>query len=128
MKKFLKQIKFNEKGLVPVIIQDFKTGEVLMLAYMNKEALRRTLRDKKCWYWSRSRKKYWLKGETSGNIQKVKQIFFDCDADCLLIKVEQVGGAACHTGYRSCFYRIFDKGKVKIKGKKVFDPEKVYKK
>ena len=126
--EILKQVKFDDKGLVPAVLQDYKTGDVLMLAYMNKEALKRTLRDKKCWYWSRSRQKYWLKGETSGNIQKVKQVYLDCDGDALVIKIEQVGGAACHTGYRSCFYRALEKGKMKAKGKRVFDPEKVYKK
>lgn len=125
---FLKQVKFDKNGLIPAVLQDYKTGEILMLAYMNKEALKRTLRDKKCWYWSRSRQKYWLKGETSGNIQKVRQVYLDCDGDALVIKIEQVGGAACHTGYRSCFYRVLDKGKLKEKGKRVFDTEKVYKK
>lgn len=128
MKSFFKQVKFDDRGLAPVVLQDYKTGDILMLAYMNKEALKRTLRDKKCWYWSRSRQKYWLKGETSGNIQKVKEVCLDCDGDALVIRIEQVGGAACHTGYRSCFYRTLERGKLKEKGKRVFDPEKVYKK
>ena len=98
-------LKFNDKGLIPAIIQDYKTNEVLMVAYMNKEAVKRTIKDKRAWFYSRSRKKMWLKGETSGNIQKVKAIFIDCDQDCVLVKVKQVGDAACHTGYRSCFYR-----------------------
>lgn len=124
----MKNLKLDKAGLIPAIIQDYKTGEVLMMAYMNGEALKRTLTTGKAHFYSRSRKKLWLKGETSGHIQKVKEIRFDCDADCLLVKVEQKGGA-CHTGYRSCFYRKLDKkGKVKIVGKKVFEPDEVYKK
>ncbi|MDD5258666.1 MAG: phosphoribosyl-AMP cyclohydrolase [bacterium] len=126
--EILRQVKFDKNGLVPAVLQDYKTDEILMLAYMDKEALKRTLRDKQCWYWSRSRHKYWLKGETSGNIQKVKQVCLDCDGDALVIKIEQVGGAACHTGFKSCFYRVLDKGRLIVKGKRVFDPEKVYKK
>lgn len=128
MKKFIASLKFDKAGLIPAIIQDYKSGEVLMMAYMNRESLRRTISTGKTHFYSRSRKTLWLKGETSGHIQKVRQILFDCDADCLLIKVEQKGGA-CHTGYRSCFYRKLDKkGKVKIVGKKVFEPDEVYKK
>ncbi|MEE8638705.1 MAG: phosphoribosyl-AMP cyclohydrolase [Candidatus Margulisiibacteriota bacterium] len=97
-------IKFDEKGLVPVIAQDYKDGTVLMLAYMNKESLQKTLETKEMWYWSRSRKELWHKGDTSGNIQKVKELFYDCDADTILAKIEQVGGVACHTGKRSCFF------------------------
>ncbi len=104
MKKFIANLKFDKAGLIPAIIQDYKSGEVLMMAYMNKESLRRTISSGKTHFYSRSRKTLWLKGETSGHIQKVRQIRFDCDADCLLIKVEQKGGA-CHMGYRSCFYR-----------------------
>jgi len=100
----LKTLKFDKKGLIPTIIQDYKTGEVLMLAYMNKESLRRTLKLGKTCFWSRSRKEYWIKGETSGNYQYIKSIAYDCDMDALLIKVRQVG-VACHTGNRSCFYR-----------------------
>jgi len=98
------EIKFDEKGLVPVIAQDWKTGEVLMLAYMNKEALEKTIKSKEMWYWSRSRKILWHKGDTSGHIQKVKELYYDCDADAILAKIEQVGGIACHTGNRSCFF------------------------
>ena len=128
MKKFIARLKFDKAGLIPAIIQDYKSGEVLMMAYMNKESLRRTISSGKTHFYSRSRKTLWLKGETSGHIQKVRQIRFDCDADCLLIKVEQKGGA-CHMGYRSCFYRVLKdkKGNIKIAGKKVFDPDKVYK-
>ncbi|MFA5410511.1 MAG: phosphoribosyl-AMP cyclohydrolase [Candidatus Omnitrophota bacterium] len=100
----LKNLKFDKQGLIPAIIQDYKTGEVLMLAYMNRESLRRTLRLGKACYWSRSRKEYWVKGETSGCYQYVKAIAYDCDMDALLLKVRQAG-VACHTGNRSCFYR-----------------------
>ncbi len=98
------ELKFDEKGLIPVIAQDHKTGEVLMLAYMNKESFEKTIQMKEMVYWSRSRKVLWHKGDTSGNIQKVKELFYDCDADAILAKIEQVGGIACHTGNRSCFF------------------------
>lgn len=103
------RIKFDS-GLVPAIIQDYESNEVLMLAYMNKESFEKTLETKTTWFWSRSRKKLWNKGETSGNFQYVKSIAFDCDGDTLLIKVKQ-SGPACHTGSRSCFYREFWSGK-----------------
>src|ERR1700716_2805532 len=103
-------LKFDEKGLIPAVVQDAKDGTILMVAYMNKESVRRTLRLKKCVFWSRSRQSYWLKGESSGNVQVVKEIRIDCDGDCLLIKVKQIGGAACHTGHRSCFYRKTGRG------------------
>ncbi len=98
------EFKFDEKGLIPAIVQDYRTDEVLMLAYMNKESIKKTLETGRTWFWSRSRKQYWCKGETSGNVQHVKEIKYDCDADTLLVLVEQVG-VACHTGERSCFYR-----------------------
>jgi phosphoribosyl-AMP cyclohydrolase len=104
-KNVLDGAKFNEKGLIPAIVQDYQTGEVLMLAYMNRESLKLTLKDKKNWFYSRSRGKLWLKGETSGHFQEVKEMYLDCDNDTLLIKVHQVGGSACHTGRRSCFYK-----------------------
>ncbi len=113
-------------GLIPVIAQDWESGEVLMLAYMNKEAWEKTLSTGKVHYFSRSRQKIWLKGESSGNVQLVKEIYIDCDEDTLLIKVEQLGGAACHKGYKSCFYRRFKDGKFEIVGEKIFDPEVVY--
>jgi len=100
----IKTLKLDRKGLIPAIIQDYKTDEVLMLAYMNKESLKRTLKLGKTCFWSRSRKEYWVKGMTSGHFQLVKAVYYDCDMDALLIKVRQVGGA-CHTGNRSCFYR-----------------------
>jgi phosphoribosyl-AMP cyclohydrolase len=109
-------------GLIPAIAQDYATGEVLMLAYMNDEALSKTRETGKAHYWSRSRKKLWLKGETSGNFQMVKEIRIDCDGDAILLLVEQMGGA-CHTGYRSCFYRTVDG---EIVGQKIFEPQDVY--
>lgn len=106
IKKKAVRFKFDKQGLIPAIIQDYKTGEVLMLAYMNKESLARTRKLKKTCFWSRSRREYWVKGETSGNFQVVKKIYYDCDMDAVLIRVRQAGkGVACHTGNRSCFYR-----------------------
>jgi phosphoribosyl-AMP cyclohydrolase len=113
-------------GLIPAIVQDWKSGEVLMIAYMNEESWARTLETGKACFWSRSRKKLWLKGETSGNVQVVKEVYLDCDNDALLLKVEQIGGAACHTGYRSCFYRRVADGGLETVGKRVFDPKEVY--
>jgi phosphoribosyl-AMP cyclohydrolase len=102
------ELKYDEKGLIPAIIQDWNDGELLMVAYMNAESLRRTVESGRTCFWSRSRKQFWTKGETSGNIQLVKEILYDCDGDALLIKVEQKG-PACHTGARSCFFRSFSK-------------------
>lgn len=114
-------------GLLPVIAQDAESGEVLMLAYMNEEAFTQTLATGKATYFSRSRNRLWVKGETSGNEQEVSEIRLDCDGDTLLLKVFQKGGAACHTGHKSCFYRRFRKdGSLEILGRPVFDPEKVY--
>lgn len=103
------ELRYNEKGLIPAIIQSVKNNEVLMLAYMNKKSLERTIKTGKTCFWSRSRQEYWTKGETSGNVQLVKEILYDCDEDTLLIKVEQIGAGACHTGNRSCFFRRIDK-------------------
>jgi len=122
------ELKFNEQGLIPAVVQDYKTGEVLMVAYMNKESFEKTLKGKKACFYSRSRKTLWLKGEYSGNVQEVKEIYIDCDQDCILVKVKQVGDAACHTGYRSCFYRELKGDTLTVVGEKIFDPEKVYKK
>lgn len=110
--KILDEIKFNKDGLVPVIVQDKYTKDILMLAYANKEAIEKTLKTKHMHYFSRSRKKLWKKGETSGNIQKLKSIYIDCDSDTLLVEVEQKG-VACHTGNRTCFYRKLQKGEWK---------------
>ena len=113
------------ENLILIIAQDFKTNEVLMSAFANKEALEKTLETGKVHYFSTSRKKVWLKGETSGHVQNVKEIYVDCDMDALLVKVEQAGGA-CHMGYMSCFYRKVEDDKLKIIGNKVFEPEEVY--
>ncbi len=117
---------FEKSDLIPAIAQDFDSNEVLMLAYMNKEAWQETIKTGRATYWSRSRNKLWKKGESSGNIQKVKEIFMDCDNDTILLKVEQIGGAACHMGYKSCFYRKYQNGKLEICADLVFDPEQVY--
>jgi len=124
-------IKLNfEKtgGLIPAIVQEYKSGEVLMMAYMNSEAWKITLSTGKATYYSRSRKRLWVKGETSGHLQLVKEIRIDCDNDTVLLKVEQLGEAACHTGHRSCFHKKVKNGAVVIVGKPVFDPQEVYKK
>jgi phosphoribosyl-AMP cyclohydrolase len=120
---------FDKCELVPVIAQDSASGDVLMLAYMNREAFAETLRTGRVCYFSRSRGKLWRKGEESGNVQEVREIFFDCDADTLLIKVHQIGGAACHEGYRSCFFRrlVPETREVVTVGERVFDPAQVYK-
>jgi phosphoribosyl-AMP cyclohydrolase len=115
-------------GLVPAIIQDHLTGEVLMLGFMNEESWNLTLKEGTVVFYSRSRNKLWKKGETSGHVQIVKEIRVDCDDDTLLIRVEQVGGAACHTGYRSCFFRKLDGSDLVADGALVFNPEDVYKK
>ncbi len=99
------ELKFDEKGLIPAIVQDEKSGDVLMLAYMNEESVRRTLETGTTWFWSRSRSEFWNKGATSGNFQKVKKVMYDCDSDALLVIVEQSGEGACHTGAWSCFFR-----------------------
>jgi len=113
-------------GLIPAVAQDWQSGEVLMLAYINEESWKRTLETGVATYWSRSRRKLWVKGESSGNIQRVKEILVDCDLDTVLFKIEQVGGAACHEGYRSCFFRRVAGEKLEVVGERVFDPAKVY--
>lgn len=122
--------KFDENGLITAVVQDFADGRVLMVAYMNAEALAKTIESGEGVFYSRSRQELWHKGQTSGNVQKVKEIYADCDQDCLVLKVEQIGGAACHTGRRSCFYRrvtgietLEDTGETPL-----FDPAEVYKK
>ncbi len=123
------QPDFNKgQGLIPVITQEYGTNEILMLAYMNKQAFEETLKSGKATYFSRSRNKLWKKGETSGNMQDIKEIRIDCDNDTILIKVDQKGGAACHLGYKSCFFRKIDNnGLIKITEDRVFDPKEVYK-
>ena len=113
-------------GLVPAVAQDADTGEVLMLAWMNREAFDETVRTRRGVYFSRSRNKLWRKGEESGNVQEVVGIYIDCDADTVLLKVKQIGGAACHEGYKSCFFRRLDDNELVIVGERIFDPKKVY--
>ena len=122
---FVNEVKFDEHGLVPVIIQDWKNNQVLMLAYMNAEALRMTVKSGKTHFWSRSRKQFWLKGESSGHTQEVKEIFFDCDSDTILMKVEQKV-AACHEGYRSCFFRKLENDTLVVVEEKIFNESEVY--
>ncbi len=124
----LSSLKFDTNGLIPAIIQDFQTNEVLMMAWMNRDSLASTIKTGQVHFYSRSRNKLWLKGESSGHVQNVHSISTDCDHDVLLIAVEQVGGAACHEGYRSCFFRKLDQTSRSFKtvGEPVFDPAKVY--
>lgn len=117
----------KNNGLIPVIAQDYGTGEVLMLAYMNEQAFEETMRSKKATYYSRSRKSLWVKGETSGHVQHVKEIRVDCDLDTILLKVEQIGNAACHKGYKSCFFSKVEENDLKITESIIFDPDEVYK-
>jgi phosphoribosyl-AMP cyclohydrolase len=123
------KIDFNKMGgLAPAIVQDNKSGEVLMLAFMNEEAWEATLKTGKATYYSRSRNQLWVKGETSGNVQMVKEIRVDCDNDTVLLKVDQIGGAACHKGYKSCFFQKLENNTLTITGDRIFDPKEVYKK
>ena len=115
-------------GLVPAIAQDYKTGRVLMMAYMNEESYNETLKLGYAVYYSRSRQKLWRKGEESGNVQKVHEILIDCDSDTLLLKIDQVGGSACHEGYPSCFFRKLEGSDYVVCDERVFDPQKVYRK
>jgi phosphoribosyl-AMP cyclohydrolase len=119
---------FSKTELIPAIAQDEKTGDVLMMAWMNAEAYEETLKTGRVVYFSRSRQRLWRKGEESGNVQELKSLYFDCDADTLLVKVNQIGGAACHEGYRSCFFRRVDPETrdVTVEGERVFDPKSVY--
>ena len=122
----LDTLKYDAQGLVPAIVQDADSGEVLMMAYMNRQSLADSIRTGKTHFWSRSRRKYWMKGETSGHTQEIRAILVDCDADTVLIRVRQQG-AACHNGYRSCFYRKLQAdGSWEIVADRLFDPEKVY--
>jgi len=116
----------KQDGMIPAIAQDYQTGEVLMMAYMNREAWEKTLETGIAHYWSRSRNKLWKKGESSGNLQEVKEIRVDCDDDTVVIKVNQIGNAACHLGYRSCFFRVVQGDTLKVDGERVFDPDEVY--
>lgn len=123
------ELDFDKSGgLIPAIAQDYESGDVLMLAYMNKAAWEETLKSGRATYYSRSRNTLWVKGLTSGHLQLVKEILVDCDADTILLKVEQIGGAACHNGYRSCFYTQATKAGTQIIGDLIFDPKEVYQK
>lgn len=113
-------------GLLPAIVQEHTSGQVLMLAYINRLSWEKTLETGKAHYWSRSRNSLWLKGESSGNVQLVREIFVDCDEDTVVFQVEQVGGAACHTGHKSCFFRRVQGGNLVVEGERLFDPEQVY--
>ncbi len=127
--EFSMDIDFDKAGgVVPAIAQDIDTGEVLMLAYMNIEAWEETLRTGRAVYFSRSRNRLWRKGEESGNVQEVREMYVDCDADTILLKVHQIGGAACHEGYKACFFRKIEGDQVTVVGERVFDPKQVYKK
>lgn len=125
--KFLDELKFDANGLITVVIQDAQTGRVLTVAYMNRDAVRLTFETGKTWFWRRSHQKLMMKGERSGRVQLVREILVDCDADALVIKVEQVGGAACHEGYPSCFFRqVTQDGDLEVFQQRVFDPNGVY--
>jgi phosphoribosyl-AMP cyclohydrolase len=124
----MKQLDFEKgAGLLPAIAQDHGTGEILMLAYINELAWKKTIETGKAHYWSRSRNKIWLKGESSGHVQLIREILVDCDLDTVVFKVEQLGGAACHKGYRSCFFRKLEGDEWQVTGEPVFDPKEVYK-
>ena len=128
LEETISTLKFNDAGLIPAVVVDTENKQVLMVAYMNAESLKRTVETGRTHFWSRSRGKFWMKGESSGHTQEVQAIYTDCDADTLLIEVIQ-HGAACHKGYRSCFYRkLTDEGQWETVAEKVFDPEAVYKK
>ena len=126
--KWLEQVKWDENGLVPAIAQDYQSGKVLMMAWMNKEALKLTAQEQRAIYWSRSRAKLWRKGEESGHIQALHELRLDCDNDVILMKVEQKGGIACHTGRESCFYSVFNEGEWKPVDPVLKDPNSIYNK
>ncbi|UHQ57111.1 phosphoribosyl-AMP cyclohydrolase [Microbulbifer sp. YPW16] len=123
----LDQVSWNGDGLVPAIAQDFKSGRVLMMAWMNRESLQLTIDEGRAVYWSRSRGKLWRKGESSGHVQAVREIRLDCDGDTVLLVVEQRGGIACHTGRTSCFYRVLDNGEWQTREPVIKQPESIYK-
>jgi len=126
MERLMDALKWDDQGLVPAIAQDASSGEVLMLAWMNREALQLTLEQQRAVYWSRSRGKLWFKGEESGHVQKLHEVRIDCDADVVLLAVEQLGGIACHTGRRRCFYRVFRDGEWVTDEAVVKDPAEIY--
>ncbi len=126
MTEWLDQVKWNDQGLVAAIAQDHKSGEVLMMAWMNRESLALTLSEQRAVYWSRSRGRLWYKGEESGNVQKLHELRIDCDADVVLLSVEQVGGIACHTGRRRCFYRVMKEGEWVVTEEVIKNPQEIY--
>ena len=126
MTDWLDEIKWDDQGLLPAIAQDHETGEVLMVAWMNREALRLTVEQQRVVYWSRSRRKLWFKGEESGHQQRLHEIRVDCDADVVLLQVEQVGGIACHTGRRRCFFRVLRQGEWQIDEQIIKNPDEIY--
>ncbi|MDH3389308.1 MAG: phosphoribosyl-AMP cyclohydrolase [Gammaproteobacteria bacterium] len=126
MTDWLDELKWNEDGLVPAIAQDFQSGEVLMVAWMNREALRLSGEQGRAVYWSRSRRKLWFKGEESGHQQRLQEIRVDCDADVVLLQVEQIGGIACHTGRRRCFFRVLKDGKWRVDEEIIKNPDEIY--
>jgi phosphoribosyl-AMP cyclohydrolase len=121
-------LDFSKTPLLPAVAQDAETGQVLMLAWMNREAFEETVRTRRAVYFSRSRNKLWRKGEESGHVQEVREVYVDCDADTVLLKVKQIGGAACHEGYATCFFRKIEGDELRVVGERVFDPKKVYQK
>ncbi len=126
MTDWLDEVNWDDQGLLPAIAQDYRSGEVLMMAWMNREALALTVEKERAVYWSRSRQKLWFKGEESGHVQHLHEIRIDCDADVVVLRVEQVGGIACHTGRRRCFYRVFRDGEWQIDEEIVKNPDEIY--
>lgn len=126
MSDYLDEVQWNTDGLVPTIAQDYQTGEILMMAWMNRESLVLSLAEGRAIYWSRSRQQLWRKGESSGHVQVLKSVSLDCDGDTLLLKVDQLGGIACHTGRRSCFYREYQDGRWQITADVLKDPNEIY--
>ena len=126
MTDWLDEVNWDDKGLLPAIAQDYRSGEVLMMAWMNREALSLTLEQGRAVYWSRSRRKLWFKGEESGHVQHLHEIRLDCDADVVLLQVEQVGGIACHTGRRRCHFRVLKNGKWQVDEEIIKNPDEIY--
>ena len=126
MTDWIDKLEWNSDGLVPAIAQDYQTGEVLMLAWMNREALQLSIEQGRAVYWSRSRQKLWFKGEESGHVQQLQEIRVDCDADVVLMQVEQIGGIACHTGRRRCFFRVLKDGEWQIDEEIIKNPDEIY--
>lgn len=126
MNDWLDEVNWNEDGLLPAIAQDRQSGRILMMAWMNREALALTVREQRAIYWSRSRGKLWRKGEESGHVQKLHELRLDCDADVIVLQVEQIGGIACHTGRESCFYRVLEDGVWKVVESVIKDPQAIY--